>query len=181
MPSASPRSRLRNGLARLHAGSGSQGIRMNQHVPRRCLLIMALIMGSSLQAALADGGWRSDDLALITSADDFHIVPYRDDHVTLGKPTRILAVAVDGELYVRAQEGKRSSWYRAALRERGGQVTAAGMTPMVAFQRVPGEINGQIDAAYRARYATSPMLNLMISERANATTVRIRPLGPAPK
>jgi len=142
---------------------------------------MALIMGSSMPAAFADGAWRSDDLERLTSANDFHVVPYRDDHVTLGKPARILAVAVDGELYVRAQEGERSSWYRAALRERGGQITAAGLTRMVAFERVQGEINGQIDAAYRARYATSPMLNSMISERANATTVRIRPLGSPPK
>lgn len=142
---------------------------------------MALIMGSSTQAVFAEGGWRSDDLARITGADDFHIVPYRDDHVTLGKPTRILPVAVDGELYVRAQEGSRSSWYQAAVREHGGQITAAGMTRMVAFERVQGEINGQIDAAYRARYAANPMLNSMVSPRANATTVRIRPLGSPPR
>jgi hypothetical protein len=157
---------------------------MNQHVPLRStrrLFVMALIVGSSTQAVFADGGWRSDDLARMTSADDFHIVPYRDDHVTLGKPTHILPVAVDGELYVRAQEGERSSWYRAALRERGGQITAAGMTRMVAFERVQGEINGLIDAAYRARYAMSPMLNSLISDRASATTVRIRPLGSPPK
>lgn len=157
---------------------------MNQHVPRRStrhFLFLALILGSSMQAVFADGGWRSEDLARITSADDFHIVPYRDDHVTLGKPLRILAVAVDGELYVRAQEGSRSSWYQAALRERGGQIIAGGMTRMVAFERVQGEINGLIDAAYRARYATSPLLNSMVSPRANATTVRIRPLGSPPK
>ena len=157
---------------------------MIQHVPRystKRLLVMALVIGSSMQPVFADGNWRSDEIERITNADDFHIVTYRDDHVTLGKPTRILPVAVDGELYVRAEEGARSSWYQAALREHGGQVTFAGMTRLVALERVQGEINGQIDAAYRARYAANPKMNAMISERANATTVRVRPLGASPK
>ena len=153
---------------------------MLQYVPRRSakrLLAMAVVLGSSLQAVYADGGWRSDELERMARSDDFHIVPYREDHVTLGKPTRALQVTVDGELYVRAQEGDRAAWYRAAVGEHGGQIIADGKTRMVAFERAQGDINAKIDAAYRARYAANPRLKALVSERANETTVRIRPLG----
>lgn len=154
--------------------------RLPPHSAKR-FLVTALILGTSVQAVFADATWRVDELERMASADDFHLVPYRDDHVTLGKPTRLLPVTVDGELYVRAQDGTRSSWYQAAVGERGGQIIAAGMTRMVAFERAQGDINEKIDAAYRARYAANPKLKAMISPRANATTVRIRPLGTSAK
>ncbi len=144
-------------------------------------LLMMVVLGAFIEPAFADSTWRSDELERLTSAADFHVVPYRDDHVTLGKPRRILPVAVDGELYVRAQEGAHSLWYQAAIGEHGGQIIAAGMTRMVAFERAPGDINEKIDAAYRARYAANPKLKAMISERANSATVRIRPLGSSTK
>lgn len=149
------------------------------HAAKR-LLIAAMLVGVFVQAVFADATWRADELERMASSDDFHLVPYRDDHVTLGKPTRLLPVAVDGELYVRAQDGTRSSWYQSAVGERSGQIIAAGVKRMVAFERAPGEINLKIDAAYRARYAASPRLKALVSERASETTVRIRPLGSSP-
>lgn len=119
--------------------------------------------------------WRTDELALITQADDFHVAPYRDNHVTLGIPAWTWAVAVDGELYVRAFNGTRASWYQSAVRERAGQISAAGMKKLVAFEPVAGAINQQIDAAYRAKYGSSRYLDTMLGERASAATLRIRP------
>jgi len=51
----------------------------------------------------------------------------------------------------------------------------AGMKKLVAFETVQGAINEKIDLAYRAKYSGSRYLDAMLSERASAATVRIRP------
>src|SRR5438046_3904689 len=117
--------------------------------------------------------WLTDELRKIAEADDLHISPFREDGITYGTPTWIWSVAVDEALYVRAYNGQRSRWYQAAARQRAGRITAAGMTRDVAF--VDGSINGRIDEAYQAKYATSTYLRPMISARARAATVRVVP------
>jgi hypothetical protein len=121
------------------------------------------------------GRWAKDRLQQITSSDDLHIAPFREDGVTLGTPTWIWSVVVDGELYVRAYNGTSSRWYQAASKQKAGQVTVAGQTTDVSFEQVTGEINDRIDAAYDAKYSSSPYLKPMIGDRARAATVRISP------
>jgi hypothetical protein len=121
------------------------------------------------------GKWAKDRLQQITSSDDLHIAPFREDGVTLGTPTWIWSVVVDGELYVRAYNGTSSRWYQAASKQKAGQVTVAGQTTDVSFEQVTGEDNDRIDAAYDAKYSSSPYLKPMIGDRARAATVRISP------
>lgn len=110
--------------------------------------------------------WKNDELRKIGETDDLHISPFRDDGETYGTPTWIWSVVVDGDLYVRAYNGKKSRWYEAAVRQKAGRITAAGITKEVTFEPVNGEINQHIDDAYRAKYAGSPYLKPMIGERA---------------
>ncbi|MFT4066738.1 DUF2255 family protein [Paraburkholderia sp.] len=124
--------------------------------------------------------WANEELTRIVEADDLHIAPFRDDGVTTGTPTWIWCVAVDGELYVRAYYGRKSRWHQAAMRQKAGRITAAGMTREVTFEPVEEPINERIDDAYRARYAGSAYLQPMISERSRAATVRVVPLEPRP-
>jgi hypothetical protein len=119
--------------------------------------------------------WPTDDLTRIAATDDLHISPFREDGVTYGTPTWIWSVVVDGQLYVRAYNGTRSRWYRAAVQQGGGRITAAGLTRDVHFETVDGVVNDAIDAAYREKYRTSPYLAPMIAARARAATVRIIP------
>ena len=119
--------------------------------------------------------WPRDELKKIAEADDLHISPFRDDGATYGTPTWIWSVAVDGALYVRGYNGRKSRWYQAALRQKAGRIAAAGMTKDVCFEPVSGGINDRIDDAYRAKYETSPYLDPMISARARAATVKIMP------
>lgn len=151
------------------------------------LSVMALTTPSALYAASSPadastpqsqaGTWSRDDLQRIIKADDLKVSPFREDGVTYGTPTWIWCVEVDGSLYVRAYNGKASRWYQAAVREKAGQVIAAGMTRKVLFEAVDGEINDRIDEAYRAKYKASPYLEPMIGERARAATVRIIPVA----
>lgn len=119
--------------------------------------------------------WTQNRLQKIASSDDLHIAPLRDDGVTYGTPTWIWSVVVDEDLYVRAYNGTGSRWYNAALKQKAGQITAAGKTTDVSFDLVEGAMNDRIDAAYRTKYSSSPYLRPMIGDHARAATVRIIP------
>ena len=119
--------------------------------------------------------WTTDELRMIAGTDDLHIAPFREDGVTYGTPTWIWSVAVGDALYVRAYNGRDSRWHQAAMRQKAGRITAAGMTKEVSFEPVEGPISGQIDEAYRRKYEKSPYLEPMIGTRARAATVRVMP------
>jgi hypothetical protein len=95
--------------------------------------------------------------------------------VTYGTPTWVWSVAVDDALYVRAYNGQNSRWYQAAVRQKAGRITAAGMTKEVTFEPVDGPINDLVDDAYRAKYHDSPYLSPMIAARARAATAKVIP------
>jgi hypothetical protein len=119
--------------------------------------------------------WSQDELLRIAEADDLHIAPFREDGATYGTPTWIWSVAVDSALYIRADSGRDSRWYRAAAQRKAGRIVAAGMTKDVTFEPVDGPINGRVDDAYKAKYRGSPYLSAMIGARARSATVKVMP------
>lgn len=119
--------------------------------------------------------WLKHELSEIASTDDLHIAPFREDGLTYGTLTWIWSVVVEGALYVRAYNGQKSRWYQAAMRQKAGRITAAGMTKEVTFVSVDGPISDRIDTAYRTKYHDSPYLRSMISARARAATVKVMP------
>jgi hypothetical protein len=125
--------------------------------------------------------WRQNEIARIARTDDLHVAPFREDGKTYGTPTWIWSVAVDGALYVRAYNGQNSRWYRAAVRQKAGRITAAGMTREVTFAPVDGPINDLIDDAYRAKYRGSPYLGPMIGARPRSATVKVMLLATEPE
>jgi len=119
--------------------------------------------------------WSKHELRKIAEGDDLHISPFREDGKTYGTPTWIWSVAVDDALFVRGYNGKKSSWYQAAVRQKAGRIIAADMTKEVTFEPVNGAINDRIDDAYQAKYRGSPYLPPMISARARSATVKVMP------
>ena len=121
--------------------------------------------------------WANNELKKISETDDFHISPFREDGVTYGTPTWIWSVVVNDELYVRAYNGQNSSWYKAAVKQKAGRITAAGMTREVIFELADADdrLNDLIDDAYRGKYSTSPYLGAMISARSRSATVNVMP------
>lgn len=117
--------------------------------------------------------WSKDELSKIAQSDDLHISPFREDGKTYGTPTWIWLVVVDDALYVRAYNGQNSRWYKAAMRQRAGRITAAGITEEVSLEPA----NDRIDDAYRTKYSGSPYLKPMIGARARAATVKVIPRG----
>ena len=121
--------------------------------------------------------WRDSELKKIANADDLHISPFREDGVTYGTPTWIWSVVVGNDLFVRAYNGKNSSWYRSAMKQKAGRIRSAGITREVTFEPVEGSVNDLIDEAYQKKYHNSPYLSPMIGKRARSATVKVMPLS----
>ena len=119
--------------------------------------------------------WPKDELRKIAEADDLHISPFREDGRTYGTPTWIWSVVVDDALYVRAHNGQNSRWYQAAMRQKAGRITTAGITKEVTFEPADGAINNRIDDAYRAKYKGSEYLSPMIGRRARSAADKVMP------
>ena len=120
--------------------------------------------------------WRKAELKKLADTDDLHISPFREDGVAYGTPAWIWSVVVDDSLYVHAYNGTASRWYKAAMQQKRGRITAAGVTKNVAFEPVDGAINDDIDEAYRKKYENSPYVQPMIGERSRSATVKIEPI-----
>ena len=119
--------------------------------------------------------WTPDTVAAIAASDDLHVSPLRADGTTYGTPTWIWSVVVDGDLYVRAYNGRRSRWYRSAVEQGAGRITVAGADHEVTFEAVGPDLNSRIDAAYETKYAGSQYLPSMLQDGPTSATVRITP------
>ena len=122
--------------------------------------------------------WKKAEIGRIARTDDLHVSPFRRDGKTYGTPTWIWSVVVEGHLYVRAYNGTRSRWYQAAMLQKAGRITAAGITKEVTFEPVEEALNDRIDEAYREKYRDSRYLRPMISARARAATAKLIPHEP---
>jgi hypothetical protein len=119
--------------------------------------------------------WTKYELRKIAESDNLHSSPFREDGKTYGTP--MWSVVVDDALYIRVYNGQSSRWYQAAMRQKAGRITAAGITKDVAFEPVEGAVNDRIDDAYRAKYKSSPYFKPMIGNRARSATVKVTPRG----
>jgi hypothetical protein len=119
--------------------------------------------------------WTEHELESFAPADDFHIAPLREDGVTYGTPTFIWSVVSGGDLYVRAYNGPRSRWYRAAMAQKAGRIRIAGAEHEVAFAPADDAVLDAVDDAYRAKYGQSAYLAPMIAEGPRSATVRVTP------
>jgi len=130
---------------------------------------------------MTDGGrsvlsaWSKEELSAIAAADDLHVAPFRADGVTYGTPTWIWSVVVGEDLYARAYNGRKSSWFQAAMRQKAGRIRTVGRTIEVKFEPVEGAVLELVDEAYRTKYRGSPYLAPMLGVQARAATVRIAP------
>jgi hypothetical protein len=119
--------------------------------------------------------WSKDELCRIAAADNLHISPFHEDGATYVTPTWVWSVALNDALYVRAYNGRNSRWYRAAMRQKAGQIIAAGMAKDVTFEPVDGPINDLIDEAYQTKYHNSPYLSPMTGAHTRSATVKVMP------
>ncbi len=119
--------------------------------------------------------WDTKTIEAISRSDDLHIYPYRADGRTLGTPTWIWSVVVDGRLFVRAWNGTRGRRYRSAITQKAGRIDAAGQTFDVRFEKADPSLADAISAAYERKYAGSPYLPPMLGADQREAAVEITP------
>ncbi|WP_017547479.1 DUF2255 family protein [Salinicoccus carnicancri] len=121
--------------------------------------------------------WRTEQLEQFKEADDMHVSPFYNDGRTLGTPTWIWSVVVEGHLYVRAYNGQDSRWYQSAKVQQAGQIQLAQQTFDVKFKPVENDktLDEEINRAYQDKYGESPYLPPMLKEGPVSATVEILP------
>lgn len=121
--------------------------------------------------------WTVQRLRAFANADDLQISPFYSDGQTYGTPTWIWSVVVGEHLYVRAWNGRRSSWYQAAMSQRAGRIYLDGQTFQVGFSpsTSDADLTARIDAAYRQKYQDSAYVQPMLTAGPQSATVEILP------
>lgn len=124
--------------------------------------------------------WTNEELEKIAAADELQLASVRRDG-TLRKPVTIWVVRHGDDLYVRSVYGRTSGWFRGVQARHEGHVRAGGIDKDVAFVGV-GNVNNEIDAAYRAKYGRydASIVEPMASPEARATTIRLVPRSTTP-
>jgi hypothetical protein len=95
--------------------------------------------------------WMSDELERIAAADELQLASARSDG-TLRKPVTIWVVRLDDDLYVRSVNGRTSHWFLGTEDRHEGHIRAGGIDKDVRFVEAGGDVNDEIDAAYRTKY-----------------------------
>jgi hypothetical protein len=97
---------------------------------------------------------------------------------TDGPGVQIGMVVVDGQLYVRAYRGVRSSWYRAAREHGHGTIQVGDVSRDVVLTTDGLEPPTGLEAAFRDKYGAVADA-LVSSQQVRAATIRIDP-APVP-
>lgn len=123
--------------------------------------------------------WTSGELDKIGSAEELQLATQRPDG-TLRSPVTIWVIRHGDDLYIRSYRGAGGSWYRHARERCDGHIQAGGVDKDITFADVGHDLDGQIDAAYRAKYHRYPSyVDPMISPQAQATTIKLIPRAAA--
>lgn len=116
-----------------------------------------------------------DVLSAIADNEDLFVSPYREDGITYGTPTQTWALVVEGNVYVRAANGPKSSWYQAAIVQKAGRIRVAGQFYDVTFADARATDEAAIDAAYEAKYPGSSAVPIMQGAGPKSAAVVISP------
>lgn len=121
--------------------------------------------------------WSHTELDKIAAADELDLASQRADG-SLRKPRTIWVVRVGDGLYVRSVRGRGSDWFRGVLTRHVGRIESGGVVKEVEFvEESDLAIQGQIDAAYRAKYKHYPQeyTDACLTPEARAATLRLEP------
>ncbi len=118
-------------------------------------------------------GWTSEELTRIGRADLLYVAARRPD-ATLRSEVPIWVVAHDSRLFVRSVNGREAAWFRGTQATQEGHIRAGGIEKDVTFVDVSGDLEAELDAAYRAKYSYSPAsVAHIVAPKARAATLEL--------
>ena len=95
--------------------------------------------------------WTAPELERIGAASELRLASRRGDGSLRPYVTMWVVRAGDG-LYVRTAYGPGNPWYRRATASGTGRIRAGGIEKDVSFASADQAVQGDIDAAYHAKY-----------------------------
>ena len=120
--------------------------------------------------------WPRDELERIGGAKELQLASRRPDGSLRPYVTMWVVRAGDG-LYVRSAYGPGNPWYRRAASSGTGRIRAAGIERDVSFAQASAEVQGDIDAAYHAKYDSygPRIVGSVTGPGAHRVTIRLVP------
>jgi hypothetical protein len=120
--------------------------------------------------------WTSEQLDKIGRAEEVQIASVRSDG-TLRKPVTVWIARHGDELYARSVGGRSARWFRGAQERHEGRIRTGGVQQDVAFVDAEGDVNDEVDAAFRAKYSryAGRILDSVLTPEARSATIKIVP------
>ena len=120
--------------------------------------------------------WTADELARIGKADELQIASRRRDG-SLRPFVTIWVVRSGDEVYVRSAYGHENGWFQRALTSGEGRIRAAGLERDVTFEGPGSAVDGDLHAAYHAKYDRygPSIVGTVVSPEAARSTLRLVP------
>jgi hypothetical protein len=120
--------------------------------------------------------WPRDELERIGDAKELQLTSRRPDGSLRPYVTMWVVRTGDG-LYVRSAYGPGNPWYRRATASGTGRIRAAGVEREISFAQASAEVQGDIDAAYHAKYDSygPRIVGSVTGPGAHRVTIRLVP------
>lgn len=118
--------------------------------------------------------WTNDEIKKIAAANLLYVAGRRADG-TLRNLVPIWVVVHDNRLYIRSVNGRDAAWFRGTQVTHEGHIRAGGIDKDVAFVDAPHDIDGALDAAYRAKYRNSIGIDEIVMPQARSATLEVVP------
>ena len=120
--------------------------------------------------------WLPDELNRVGAAEEIRLASRRPDG-SLRPYVTMWVVRSGGDLYVRSAYGPDNPWYRRATASGAGRIQAGGVERDVSFAQAPAGVQGDIDAAYHAKYDRygPQIIGSVTGPGSHAVTVRLVP------
>jgi hypothetical protein len=120
--------------------------------------------------------WPRDELERIGATEELQLASRRPDG-SLRRYVTMWVVRAGDDLYVRSAYGPGNPWYRRAITSGAGRIRAGGIERDVSFTQASPEAQGDIDAAYHAKYDRrgQRIVGSVTGPGAHGVTVRLVP------
>ena len=117
--------------------------------------------------------WRSDELSRIEGTDELDLASVRRDG-TLRNPVTIWVVRHRDDLYVRSVNGRTGAWFRGAQDRHEARIHAGDVEKDVLLVET-GDVNDEIDVAYRTKYRryAAKIVDTVVTQEARAATLKL--------